>query len=112
MMKTDPPTPPLYKWDIRHQADVDWVPWGNQGDAKAKVLAEADGYMVVLVQADPGYRCGAHEHTSAEFFYLVDDWSETRVRPCAGDACAAGEGSIHTYFETQAPPTYISIIRL
>ena len=45
----------LTVWDSAHAADVDWAPWGSRGDARAKLIASADGYNVVLVVAEPGY---------------------------------------------------------
>jgi quercetin dioxygenase-like cupin family protein len=98
---------------MRRAADVDWVPWGSQGNAKAKVLAEADGYTVVLVQAEPGYQSGAHDHAYPEFFYLLDGVVRNQGQLMnAGDAYAAGTGSVHTDFEAQTSATYISIFRL
>lgn len=103
----------LDKWDIARAADVEWVPWGSQGNAKAKILAQADGYMVVLVQADAGYQSGAHDHAHPEFFYLLDGLIRNQGQLMStGDAYAAGSGSVHTDFETQAPSTYLSIFRL
>jgi quercetin dioxygenase-like cupin family protein len=112
-METTPATPSLEKWDIRHGADVDWMPWGNQGNAKAKILGEADGYMVALVQADAGYQTGAHDHAHAEFFYLLEGVIRNQGQTMnAGDAYAAASGSGHTDFEVQAPAVYLSIFRL
>ena len=37
-MDATPGTASLHKWDIRQGADVAWMPWGNQGNAKAKIL--------------------------------------------------------------------------
>jgi quercetin dioxygenase-like cupin family protein len=112
-MSTTPPIPSLDKWDVRRGADVDWIPWGSQGNAKAKVLAEADGYTVALIQAEAGYQSGAHEHAHPEFFYLLDGVIRNQGQVLTtGDAYAAGAGSVHTDFEAQAPSTYISIFRL
>lgn len=105
--------PSLDGWDIRQALDQDWIPWGSQGNAKAKVLAEADGYTVVLVEADAGYQSGAHEHAHAEFFYLLDGTIRTQGQMITtGAAYAAAAGSTHTDFETQTASTYISIFRL
>ena len=113
MMTTDPPSPSLHNWDIRHAADVDWVPWGGQGNAKAKILAEADGYTIALVQAEAGYQSGAHEHDHPEFFYLLDGVVRNQGEIMnTGDAYAADVGSVHTDFEALASSTYISIFRL
>lgn len=107
-------TPPsLDKWDIRHADQIDWIPWGTEGNARAKILAEADGYLVALIQADAGYQTVAHQHAHAEFFYLLDgvirNQGETMT---TGDAYAAAAGSEHTDFQAQAPATYLSIFRL
>jgi hypothetical protein len=43
----------LEGWDIGHQAERCWTPWGGStGNARAKVLAIADDYYVTLVEAD------------------------------------------------------------
>jgi quercetin dioxygenase-like cupin family protein len=113
MMTTDPPTPSLYNWDIGHAADLDWIPWGSEGNAKAKVLAEGGGYQVVLVQAEAGYSSGAHDHAHPEFFYLLDGVVRNQGQMMnAGDAYVADAGSVHTDFRTQVPSTYVSIFRL
>jgi quercetin dioxygenase-like cupin family protein len=107
-------TPPsLDKWDIRHADRIDWIPWGTEGNARAKILGEADGYMVALVQAEAGYQSAPHQHAHAEFFYLLEgvitNQGETMK---TGDAYAAAAGSEHTNFEAEAPATYLSIFRL
>jgi hypothetical protein len=112
-MSFTPPTPPLDGWDIRHAADLDWIPWGSQTNAQAKVLAEADGYTVALIQAEAGYRTSAHDHAFPEFFYLLDGVVRNQgLVMNGGDAYAAGVGSTHTDFETHTPASYISIFRL
>lgn len=112
-MGTTPETPPLANWDIRRGAETDWMPWGNQGNAKAKILGEADGYMVALIQADAGYLSAPHEHAHAEFFYLLEGVIRNQGELVnAGDGYAAASGSVHTDFEVQAPATYLSIFRL
>jgi len=52
--------------------EVDWVPWGSGGNARAKVLGAADGFNVALVEADAGYAGDPHVHTYPEFLYVVD----------------------------------------
>src|SRR5215475_10165174 len=109
-METTPPTPPLDNWDVRHGAEVDWMPWGNQGNAEAKILGEADGYMVALIQADAGYQTAPHDHAHAEFFYLLDGVVRNQGEDLhAGDGYAAAAGSVHTDFAVQVPATYLSI---
>jgi quercetin dioxygenase-like cupin family protein len=112
-METTPATPSLEKWDIRHGDETDWMPWGSQGNAKAKILGEADGYMVALVQADRGYQTGPHDHAHAEFLYLVDGVIRNQGTTMkAGDGYAAAAGSVHDDFEAETPATYLSIFRL
>lgn len=106
-------THPLAGWAIGHLADVDWVPWGSRGDARAKVLAEADGFHVVLVEAEPGYHGDEHEHAHPEFLYVVaGELRNQGVAMGAGDAYAAATGSQHTDFATDTGATYVSIFRL
>jgi uncharacterized protein len=104
---------PLAGWAIAHTADVDWSPWGARGDARAKVLAVADGYHVALVEADAGYRGDEHEHAFAEFLYVIEGELHTQgVTMSAGDAYAAAAGSRHTDFGTDSGATYLSIFKL
>lgn len=107
-------TPPsLDKWDIRHADQVDWIPWGTEGKARAKILAEADGYMVALVQAETGYQTAPHQHAHAEFFYLLEGVIRNQGETLrSGDAYAAAAGSEHTEFEAEVAATYLSIFRL
>lgn len=104
---------PLDGWDITRAADADWVPWGAQNDARAKVLGSADGYTVALVEAQAGYQGTPHEHAHAEFFYLVDGHIRNQSEELkSGDGYAAAAGSMHTDFEAVAPSTYLSIFKI
>jgi quercetin dioxygenase-like cupin family protein len=112
-VSTTPASPSLHKWDIRHAAEIEWIPWGSQGNARAKILGEADGYTVALVEAEAGYQSSPHEHSHAEFFYLVAGVIRNQgqsMKP--GDGYAAAMGSVHTDFEVEAPATYVTIFRL
>jgi quercetin dioxygenase-like cupin family protein len=112
-VSTTPATPSLDKWDIRHAAEVDWIPWGGQAKARAKILGEADGYMVALVEAEAGYQSSPHEHAHTEFFYLVEGVIRNQGRTMnVGDGYAAAMGSVHTDFVVEAAATYLSIFRL
>ena len=103
----------LNGWDIGRFADIDWVPWDTGDKARAKVLAIADGYHVALIQADAGYRGGAHEHAFHEFLYIVDGALRTQGQTMtAGDAYAASGGSTHTDFAVPAGATYLLIFKL
>jgi uncharacterized protein len=102
-------------WSIGRADDVEWAPWGSRGDARAKVLADADGYMIVLVEAEPGYRGDPHEHTNAEFAVVLAGRVRTQGQVVsAGDAVAAAAGSWHTDFEALGPDgaTYVTIFKL
>lgn len=112
-METGQEVPSLAKWDIRRAGEIEWTPWGSQGNARAKVLGEADGYTVVLIEAEAGYRGTPHEHAYAEFFYLLDGMIRNQGQLLkAGDAYAAATGSVHTDFEVQTAARYLSIFRL
>jgi len=103
----------LQGWDIRRSDEVDWIPWGSGDDARAKVLGVADGFHVVLVEADAGYRGGAHEHAHPEFFYLLDGEVQNQgEKMLNGDAYAAAVGSSHTDFVTLTPARYLTVFKV
>jgi uncharacterized protein len=103
----------LEGWDIGKFDDKEWVPWGSGGKARAKVLANADGYMVVVVEAEPGYRGDSHVHDFAEFSYVIDGTVRNQgVEFKTGDGYAAAAGSTHTDFETETGATYVVIFRI
>jgi hypothetical protein len=61
----------LAGWDIK-KSESEWMPWtGSAGEARAKILGAADGYTVVLVEAQPGYSGNPHVHAHPEFNYVV-----------------------------------------
>ncbi|HEX6419341.1 MAG TPA: cupin domain-containing protein [Acidimicrobiales bacterium] len=103
----------LAGWDITRAADAPWVPWGDGGDARAKVLGSADGYVVALVEAEPGYRGTPHEHAHAEFLYVLAGRIRNQgVTMEAGDGYAAAAGSVHSDFEAEEASRYLSIFKL
>jgi quercetin dioxygenase-like cupin family protein len=105
--------PSLAGWVFGNAAETDWVPWGGGDNARAKILGEADGYLVALVEADAGYQGSPHEHAHAEFFYLLQGTVINQGQTMnAGDGFAAAAGSVHTHFEARTPATYLSIFRL
>jgi quercetin dioxygenase-like cupin family protein len=100
-------------WDIGQADRLDWVPWGSGGDARAKVLGSADGFVVALVEAEPGYRGDPHEHAHPEFFFLIDGTVHNQGQDLVkGDGYAAAPGSVHTDFGTDTGATYLSIFKL
>jgi quercetin dioxygenase-like cupin family protein len=103
----------LAGWKIVRADDVEWAPWGGTGNARAKVLGTADGYYVTLVEADAGYRGDPHDHTNAEFFYLLDGTVRNQGQVItAGDGYAAAAGSTHTDFVVESAARYLIIFRL
>lgn len=104
----------LEGWNIVRADEADWVPWtGSAGEARAKVLGSADGYMVMLVEAQPGYVGSPHEHGYAEFNYVVEGTLRNQGQQMkAGDGYAAAAGSTHTDFETETGATYVVIFKI
>ncbi len=103
----------LTGWDIATAADIDWAPWGSRGDAKAKLIASADGYNVVLVVAEPGYGTDRHVHDFAEFVYVIGGTMRAQGHVLGpGDAYAAAAGSVHTELRTDGGATFLSISKL
>lgn len=104
---------PLDGWDIGRFDEIDWVPWGSDGNARAKILATGDGYMLALVEAEPGYRGTEHEHTNPEFSYVLKGSVRNQGKAMsAGDGYIAAAGSRHTDFATDTGATYLSIFKL
>jgi len=99
-------------WDIGHATDADRVPWGG-GGAQAKILASGDGYMVALVEAEPGYAGAPHVHEHAEMLHVLSGEVVTNgVRMGPGDAYVAAAGSEHRDFRVPDGATYLSIFRI
>lgn len=104
--------PSLVGWDIADHEAVPWVPWGESG-ARAKVLANADGHFMALVEADAGYEGSPHVHAHAEFLHVLSGEVRTQGQTLrAGDAYAASAGSEHTDFTSTTGATYLSIFKL
>lgn len=103
----------LTGWNIGRAAEAEWQPWGSRGDARAKVLATGDGYLIALVEAQPGYTGDPHVHTHAEFSFLIDGSYRTQGQEMeAGDAYVAEPGSVHSDFASAQGATYLSIFKL
>lgn len=100
-------------WNIGTFDDLDWMPWGDGGIARAKILGDADGYLVTVVEAEPGYVGTPHEHDHAEFFYLIDGEVRNQGRTMrSGDGYAARAGSFHDDFATDGGATFLVIFKL
>ncbi|HEY4397403.1 MAG TPA: cupin domain-containing protein [Acidimicrobiia bacterium] len=104
----------LEGWNIVRADDTEWVPWtGSAGEARAKILGTADGYMVTLVEAQPGYAGSPHEHEYPEFNYVVQGILRNQGQQMsAGDGYAAAAGSTHTDFQTETGATYIVVFKI
>ena len=103
----------LEGWDIGRFEDVEWVPWGSGGNARAKLLAVADGFNVAYVEAEAGYRGDPHEHGHPEFLHVIRGTLRNQgVEMSAGDTYAAAAGSTHADFGTDTGATYISIFKI
>jgi hypothetical protein len=100
-------------WSIGRFDAVEWSPWGSSGNARAKVLANGDGYFLALVEAEPGYAGDAHEHAHTEFLYVVDGSLVSQGELLGrGDGYVASVGSLHSQFEAPDVATYLSIFKL
>lgn len=103
----------LSGWDIGSFESAEWAPWGSGDNARAKVLGDADGFTVALVEAEPGYRSEPHEHAHPEFLFVVDGTLRNQGREMVkGDGYAAAPGSTHADFATDTGATYLSIFKL
>jgi quercetin dioxygenase-like cupin family protein len=89
------------------------VPWGEHGDAKAKVLAGADGYTIAVIEAKAGYAGTPHEHTHTEFLYVLEgEITNQGATLEPGDGYVAEAGSQHTEFIARTDVRYVSIFKL
>ncbi|WP_234010367.1 cupin domain-containing protein [Streptomyces sp. SPB074] len=109
-----PETPSLEGWSIVHVDDsVPWIPWGSDGKARARLTARADGYLMALVEAEPGYVTDPHTHAHTEFLYVIEgDCVNQGVPMTTGDVFAAAAGSRHSHFEALTPVRYLSVFKL
>jgi mannose-6-phosphate isomerase-like protein (cupin superfamily) len=104
----------LEGWDINRFEDVEWVPWGSKGDARAKVLGSGDGYFLSLVEAEAGYRGDPHLHANTEFLFVVEGTLNNQGKTMTKhDGYVAAIGSSHDEFEVgPGGATYLSIFKI
>jgi quercetin dioxygenase-like cupin family protein len=103
----------LEGWDVVRAEKAEWVPWGGAGRARAKILGSADGYVVAMVEAEPGYQGDPHVHDYTEFSYVIEGAVRNQGEEmAAGDGYAAAAGSTHADFATEGGAKYIVIFKL
>jgi anti-sigma factor ChrR (cupin superfamily) len=101
--------PSLDRWDIRHGTGVERTPWGPSNEARVKVLGAADGYTVALIEAPAGYRSPAHEHSHAEFFYLLEGTIRNQGQTLTGGDGYAAAPALRTPTSRPKPPPPICL---
>jgi uncharacterized protein len=103
----------LEGWNIGDAERMEWGPWGSGSDARAKVLADGDGYYLAIVEAGAGYRGDPHEHAHTEFLYVLSGTLQSQGQVLgAGSAYVAAAGSTHDQFASTDGATYLSIFKL
>lgn len=100
-------------WDIGKFDDIEWAPWGSGDKARARILAQGDGYWFAFIEAQAGYTGDPHEHGFAEFSLVLEGTVRNQGKELTkGDAYIASAGSTHTDFEALTDATYINIFKL
>lgn len=103
----------LTGWQFGRRDAAEWMPWGSDGLARARVVAAADGYHLVEVEAQAGYTGTPHEHGHAEFTFVIEGTVRTNGQQLGpGDGCAAAAGSTHDSFEALTDARYLSVFKL
>lgn len=92
-------------------ADSGSMPWQPMGEGIAmKTLGMAGGRMIATFQFQPGYEGGVHDHTDAEFTYILEGSLISQgVLMTAGHAYAAEPGTTHDDFRTETGCTLVSV---
>jgi quercetin dioxygenase-like cupin family protein len=100
-------------WDINGTGAAEWVPWGEGGRARTRMLASGDDYLGVLIEAEAGYVGTPHEHPCTEFGIVLEGEVRNQGRVMhAGGAYVARAGSQHTDFEVLTASRYLSIFKI
>ncbi len=95
-------------WNFSDSGSMPWQPMG-EGIAM-KSLGMAGGRMIATFQFQPGYEGGVHEHTDAEFSYILEGSLISQgVLMTAGHAYAAEPGTTHDDFRTETGCTLVSV---
>lgn len=91
--------------------DSNELEWQERGPGVAmKVLGAADGRMIAMFKLAPGYEGAVHEHTDAEFAYVLEgSVISNGVRMEVGHSYAVGAGTTHSEFRTDDGCTVVSV---
>ena len=92
-------------------ADAGGMEWQEMGPGVAmKMLAGANGRVIAMFKFDAGYVGGTHDHSDAEFSYVLDgSILSNGVLMEAGHAYAAQAGTTHDEFRTDTGATLVSV---
>jgi quercetin dioxygenase-like cupin family protein len=95
-------------WTFANSAAIEWNELGP--GIAMKMLGGADGRVIAMFRFEPGYVGGVHDHTDAEFTYVLDGSIVSNgVLMEAGHAYAVGEGTTHSEFRTDTGCTLVSV---
>ena len=98
-------------WTFTDQATLDWQEFGT--GVAMKTLGGANGRAIALFKFDAGYVGSPHEHTDAEFSYILEgDLISNGVTMTTGHAYAAEAGTTHEEFRTEGGVTLVSVFEL
>jgi anti-sigma factor ChrR (cupin superfamily) len=92
-------------------ADSGAIEWNElRPGAAMKMLGGADGRVFAMFKFDAGYEGSVHEHTDAEFTFVLDGSIVSNgVLMEAGHSYAVGAGTTHSEFRTDTGCTVISV---
>ncbi len=101
-------TEPTDGWTF---SDQDSIPWQAMGPSiEMKTLGVANGRMIAMFRFEAGYVGGTHEHSDAEFTYVLEgEIISNGVTMGAGHAYAAQAGTTHEEFWTDSGATLVSV---
>ncbi len=95
-------------WTFADSAAIEWKDLGP--GIAMKTLGGADGRVIAMFRFDAGYVGGVHEHTDAEFTYVLDGSIVSNgVLMETGHSYAAGAGTTHSEFRTDTGCTVVSV---
>ena len=78
-----------------------------------KSLGAADGRMIALFRFAAGYVGGAHDHTDAEFSYILEGSMVSQgVQMEVGHAYDVEAGTTHDDFRTDNGCTLVSVFKI